>query len=198
MKRLSLVSLSLLLLIAVFAVSVWAAAPPTMNSRIIDGQRATYAIAGAANTPAATPTDVVTLYGSATKTIAVRKVIVSGMATTAGSMDVVLTKRTAANTAGTSTAPSIAKFSSNDGTATATPALYTANPSALGTGIALAEKKLNFGVAGAAGVVEFDFTNATGKPVYLIGATQGLAINLNGGTVPTGGTFGYTVIWEEF
>ncbi|MFA6875729.1 MAG: hypothetical protein WCQ87_03750 [Parabacteroides sp.] len=162
-----------------------------------EGQAATYGVSGVANTPAATPTDIVTLYGSATKTVKIKRVTVSGQATTAGSMPVSLVKRTAVNTTGTSSAPSIAKFDSTDGAATATPLLYTANPSALGAGVMVASQTLNMGVAGAADTVYFDFSNRNDKAIYLHGVAEGLAINLNGATVPTAGTFGYTVEFEE-
>ena len=162
-----------------------------------EGITATYGIASVANTPAATPTDVFILNGSLTKTVKIKRVTVSGVATTAGTMRVVLVKRTAANTGGTSTAPSISKFDSNDSAATAVPKLYTANPSALGTVVNVSAQSLNFGVAGAAGNVMFDFSNRNDKAIYLRGVAEGLAINLNGDTVPTGGTFGYTVEFEE-
>lgn len=162
-----------------------------------EGKAAAYGIAGVANTPAATPTDVFTLYGSSTKTIKVKKVIVFAMATTAGTMRACLIKRTVANTGGTSTAPSISKLDSTDSAATAVPALYTANPSAVGTGIKVAAKPLNFGLAGAAGMVEFDFSTRNDKALYLRGTAEGIAINLNGDAVPAGGTFGYAIEFEE-
>lgn len=161
-----------------------------------EGTRGTYGVSAVAVTPAATPTDVVTLYGSATKTLRVKQVVVSGLATTAGSMDVSLIKRTAVNTAGTATAPTVALFDSSDSAASATVAQYSANPTT-GAGIALATKKLNMGVAGAGGTVCFDFANRNDKALILRGAAQGLAINLNGQAVPAGGTISYSIEWEE-
>jgi len=163
----------------------------------MEGDAATYGIAVTGNTPAATPTDVFTLYGSASKVIKIKRILVAGAATTAGSMTVFVTKRTAANTGGTSTAPTIGKYDSADATPAATPALYTANPSALGAGVALRYNRLNFGVAGSNGIVEFNFSNNNDKPIILNSATEGIAINLNGGTVPTGGAFGLSIEWEE-
>lgn len=174
--------------------AVSASVPVPVNS---EGARATYAYAATGVTPAATPTDVVTLTGSATKTIKVKRVTFHGIATTAGSMAVLLIKRTAANTAGTATAPTPGKFDSTDGTATAAIAQYSANATGLGTGIAIDSKICNFGVAGAAGQVVFDFATNQDKPLFLRGATQILAVNLNGAAVPTGGTFGYSLEWEE-
>ncbi|HBC94378.1 MAG TPA: hypothetical protein DCZ10_16130 [Pelotomaculum sp.] len=162
-----------------------------------EGSRSAYGYAAVAITPAATPTDIVTLYGSATKTVRVKKVTVSGVATTAGSMDVSLVKRTAANTAGTTTNPTPGKLDSTSDAATATLSQYSANPSAVGTGIAIRNKKLNFGLAGAAGVVEFDFSRNNDKPLILRGATQGMAINLNGQAVPAGGALSYDIEFEE-
>jgi len=159
--------------------------------------KGTYAIAAVGVTPAATPTDVVTVYGSATKTVRIKQVIVNGLATTAGTMDVSLVKRTAANTAGTSTAPTIAQFDSTDAAATATAAQYSVNPTSVGAGVALATKKLNMGVAGSTGTIEFNFANRNDKALILRGTAQGLAINFNGGTVPTGGALSYSVEWEE-
>jgi len=162
-----------------------------------EGTAATYGISAVAVTPAATPTDVVTIYGSATKTVRVKNVTVSGLATTAGSMDVSLVKRTEVNTEGTSSAPTAAKFDSADGSATATVAQYSANPTALGAGVMLATKKLNMGVAGAGGVVVFDFATRNDKALVLRGVAQGLAINLNGQVVPADGTISYSVEFEE-
>lgn len=161
-----------------------------------EGIAATYGVSGVAITPAATPTDVVLLTGSATKTVRVKRVSISGLATTTGTMDVALVKRTAANT-GTATNPSIALFDSNDGAASAVVSQYSANPSALGAGIAISDQKLNFGVAGSSGTVVFDFATRNDKPIILRGVAQGLAINLNGQAVPAGGTLSYSILWEE-
>ncbi|KMO85850.1 hypothetical protein AB840_11295 [Megasphaera cerevisiae DSM 20462] len=162
-----------------------------------EGKNPTYGVSGVALTPDATPTDVVTVYASAAKSVKVKKVIVSGVATTAGTMNVSLVKRTAANTGGTSTSPSIGQFDSADSAATATVKVYSAKPTSVGAGVAIASKALNFGVAGAAGIVEFDFTTRNDKALYLRGAAQGMAINLNGGAVPSGGALGYAIEFEE-
>lgn len=162
-----------------------------------EGAAPTYGVAGVAITPAANPTDVVVLSGSATKTIRVKNITVSGFATTAGSMDVSIVKRTAANTGGTATNPTIGLFDSGDGTASATISQYSANPTALGAGVSIDNKKLNLGLAGAAGNVNFEYCNRNDKPIILRGAAQSLAINLNGQAVPAGGALSYSIEWEE-
>jgi hypothetical protein len=174
-----------------------AAGPSSATYAIpLDNPNPVYSVSGVAITPASTPTDVVVLWGSATKVVKVRKIIVSGVAASAGTMDVSIVKRTAANTGTTATFPTAGKFDSLDSANTASPVLYTANPT-LGAGISLRTKKLNFGVAGAAGTVVFDFAANNDKPLILRGVTQGAAINFNGGSVPTSGVISYEVEFEE-
>jgi hypothetical protein len=45
-----------------------------------EGVRATYCYASQANTPAATPTDILTITGSATKTIRITRIAIGGIA----------------------------------------------------------------------------------------------------------------------
>jgi hypothetical protein len=161
-----------------------------------EGYKANYGSAVVRATPAATTTDIITLVGSATKTVMVKRVIVSGLATTAGSMDVSLVKRTVANTSGTATQPDIAKYDSSDPAPSAVVNLYTANPT-VGTGIALKNQSLNFGVDGATGQALFEFSTRNDKPLVLRGIAQCLAINLNGQAVPSGGKLSASIEWEE-
>jgi hypothetical protein len=67
----------------------------------------------------------------------------------------------------------------------------------VGTGVAIKNKTLNFGVAGASGTVTYDFMRANDKPLILRGTGQCAAINLNGQAVPTTGKISYDVEWEE-
>lgn len=168
-----------------------------MPAQIQDSTKATYAVAGVNNTPAATATDVVTISGSATKSVRIKKVTLSGFAGTAGTMRASLFKRTAANTGGTSTTVTAAQFDSTDAAPTAVCKLYTANPSAVGTGVMIAAGALNFGLTGYAGNLTFDFADRNDKPIILNSATEFLAINLNGNAVPASGTFDYMIEFEE-
>jgi hypothetical protein len=83
----------------------------------------TYSISGVSLTPPTAPTDMAIIYGSATKTIRIRRITVSGLATTAGSMDVSLVKRTAQNVGG------ITVFPTTTGSALASTAYTMANVS---------------------------------------------------------------------
>lgn len=193
----SLCSLLALLLILFFP--LFAAAAVSESVAIVEKVTPTYAISGVAVTPAATPTDVLVITGSATKTVHIRRIVLSGMATTAGSMDVSLVRRMAADTGGTSTAPTIVQADSNSVAATATVALYSVNPSALGTSAGMfTTKKLNFGLTGTAGTIDFTWPDVNYIAPLLHGTGQSIAINFNGGAVPSGGTITYAVEWEEF
>lgn len=191
-----------LFLFAFFALAGpgWSAVGPATNvtgSQIsTEGWKATYGASDDNLTPAATPTDVVIINGSATKTVRIRSITVSGLATTAGSMDLSLVKRTTADSGGTSSTQHWAKFDSSDGNATAVVTEYTANPT-VGDGYTISTKTLNFGVAGASGTVTWDFSDKNDKALVLRGVAQGLALNFNGDTLPNGSKFSYAIEWTE-
>jgi hypothetical protein len=180
--------------------AIYGVSPDTNKSLHVttEGIIGTYGAGAVGVSPAAMPTDLIVLTGSATKTIRIKRIIVSGVATTAGTMDVVLIKRTAVNTGGTATNPSIMQFDTFlDALPTAVVSQYSVNPTALGAGVVIANSKLNMGVAGAASNVVIDFASRNDKALILRGVAQGLAINLNGAAVPAGGTIGYSIQWEE-
>lgn len=154
-----------------------------------------FGFGAAQSTPAATTTDLITLYGSSTRTVKVRRIVLSGLSTTAGTMDAQIVKRTAANTGGTASAKTPAKYDSGSADATAVLSLYTANPTSLGAGIVLGARMLNFGLAGASGSLVWEFSK--GDEPVLRGSSQGIAVNLNGSAVPAGGKISWTVEWIE-
>jgi len=152
-------------------------------------------------TLAATPTDVFTIYGSASTSVRIRRVEVSGVATTAGGMQVSLIKRSAVNTGGTSGAVTAVSHDSADSAATGTCLSYTANPAGLGTSVG-AVRTFNVAmplIANAVGPIGQIFGPDRGdKTIVLTGTTQGLAVNLNGGTVPAGGALLVSIEWTEY
>lgn len=147
---------------------------------------------------AATATDIAVINGSATKTIYITKAIITGIQTTAGLADILLIKRSTADTGGTSTAQTAIPHDSADAAASGTVLAYTANPGALGTSVGSIRRAF-LPVAGAASVVNpvvvFDFGDK-GKPITLRGIAQQLAINLNGVTL-VGGSFDINFEWYE-
>jgi hypothetical protein len=148
--------------------------------------------------PAATAQDVFQLIGSATTTVEITKIVVSGTQTTGGMVDLYIKKRSTANTGGTSTASTNVPMISTDAAATAVGAIYTANPT-LGTdvgNIQIQSLPLSAATATTNNVAEIKF-GETGKPVILSGVAQALAINLNGATV-TGGSLKITVEFTEY
>lgn len=139
-------------------------------------------------TVAASTTDFLTLFGSASKTIEILKVFVIPTNSGAGNYwdHAFLIKRTAVNTGGTSAAQVITKLDSTDPTATATPLQYTANPSGLGAGTVIHQTRISHmpfsyyfvDSNGPMGII-FD-SDKFGKPIILRGVAEGLAVNYNG------------------
>jgi len=153
-------------------------------------------------TPAALATDVLVLSGSATRTVQVTKVTVSGISTAAAVFDIYLAKRTAVNTGGTSATQAPSKSDELDAASTATAALYTVNPTALGASLPLEGDRLYL-TAGATTTggntrLVYDWGTRGDKPPTLRGVAQSLAINFNGQTVPAGCSMYLSIEWIEF
>lgn len=153
-----------------------------------------YSVLGA--TPAATPTDIVTLSGSATRLVRVRKIVLSGFATAAGTLAISLLRRSTAHSGGTSTTPAITQLDTRDPAPTAVARLFTANPT-VGTLVSPFQSfRLNMGVAAAVGApITLDLLETEG--FVLNGTSEFLAINGNGGTVPTAGVLDIAIYWTE-
>lgn len=151
-------------------------------------------------TPAVTATDVATLFGSGTKTIRIHSVQVS-LDSSAGTQDVKvsLVKRSAANTGGTSTNPSIVPHDSNSAAATAVVAAYTANPTGLGAAVGTFDS-IVVGAPPNSGnpYVPFLYGPSVGdQSIVLRGVAQGIAVNLEGAALATGETIRVKFKWTE-
>lgn len=178
-----------------------AAAVPQATVTTVPAVSPTYRAAITGLVPASSATDVFTLYGSATKTIGIKEICFSGRATAAANADVQLIMRTAVNTSGTSTAPTIVKSDSTDGVATATVLAYTANPTTGAGSLYDSEQvslgNLTTGLAQGNAPFCWHWHDIPGvKSPVLRGVAQGLAINLNGSSY-SGGLLDITVIWTE-
>lgn len=163
-------------------------------SSLYDGLRATYSASTVA--AAGVVGDTIVLTGSATKTIRILRVDVSGTATAATDVDLQVFKRTTADTGGTTgTAPTIVKHDTNDPAATATIALYTAAPTA-GTGAAVRAGKLLTSTATTQAPPQaWDFGTRPSHGIVLRGTAEQGAINLS--AAPAGGSFDIDVEWTE-
>lgn len=159
--------------------------------------KATYS-ASATITPAAAATDVLTIIGSASKTVSIQKIFISGTQTTGGLVLVKIIRRSTADTGGASTAPVAVKHESADSAATTVLANYSANPGALGTVVGTLRSQL-VPIAGVtattSNIIKFDFGDL-GKPIILNGVAEQIAINLNGATV-TGGSLNIDIEFTE-
>ena len=153
-----------------------------------------YSVAG--HTPAATPTDILTVRAPRNSTLRLRRIRLSALATTAGSMAFTLLKRTATDTGGTSTAPAIGERQESATDSDAVVALYTANPTGLGTaGDIQFTGRLFFNLVGSPhDVIEKSWDEDDG-PVLAPG--EYLALNLAGAAVPAGGIVDVDLEWEE-
>jgi hypothetical protein len=165
-----------------------------------DGVKATYSATSAiAFASAATATDIFTITGSASKTIRVLRIGFSATQTTAAAVNVLVIKRSTADTGGTSAAATAVPMDSSDAAASATVLNYTANPTpgtSVGTVRAVRAFIPTTALASASQYYEFDFGQLAEKAVVLRGTTQVLALNLNSVTV-TGGAWTCWVEWTE-
>ena len=157
----------------------------------------TYSSAIVGGTIANNATDIFTIYGSATKTIRVTRLAITATQTTAAQRDLVLIKRSTANTAGTSTAPNKVPHDSTSVAATATVLSYTANPT-LGTSVGnVRSRKVYVGTtAGNSDECIFEFGTRGNQAIVLRGTNEGLCVNLNSVT-SFGGLWDISVEWVE-
>jgi len=171
----------------------------SINIHTLDGLKTSYAASIVGLAAANTPTDIFTITGSATKTIRIFRVCFSGTENTSAVRDVLLIKRSTANSGGTSSAPTIVPYDSNNAAATATVLTYTANPSLGATVGTVRAAKVDVGatnLTSAADQVEWNFGNNPVQAIVLRGTSQVLAINLNGVTSASG-SFDMVFEWTE-
>lgn len=151
------------------------------------GTGVSYSAAISAFTPAAAATDIFIIKGSATKTINITLISISGT-TTAGSgfaVNMSLIKRSTANTGGTATTLSSLPHDSNNAAATAVVNYYTANPSALGTTTGTF-RAIRQTIATSGTVNNFttwEFGNRPSQAIVLRGVNEYLAINFGAITI---------------
>lgn len=165
----------------------------------VGGTKATYSAAITDLVAAALATDIFTITGSGTKTVRVTRIEFSGTETTGAVRDIQLIKRSAANSAGTSTTLTAGSFDSTNAAATATVRAYTANPT-LGATVALV-RSVAYGIpaanlSGPTNPFAWDFGTRPAQLVVLRGTSEVLAVNLNGVTA-TGSLLNLSIEWTE-
>lgn len=150
-------------------------------------------------TAAASATDVATLTGGAARLVLPKRVIITGIQTTGGQVEMFLIKRSAADTGGTTAAGTVVPHDAAFPPSLATVLAYSANPGALGAAVGnLRRDRVMIPAAAsvAIGGIEWVFGDRSGE-VALRGIAQQLAVNLNGVTV-AGGVLNVTFEWDEY
>lgn len=163
-----------------------------------DGAEETFAASIIGLVPAATPTDIFEIIGSATKIVKVRRLRITGNRGTSTTSDVVLLRRSTANTGGTSTLPTIVKNDTNNAAPTAVVKAYTANPTT-GTlvGNLRADKQFLYPPGGGSSDVrDYVLTESGAQPLFLRGVAESIAFNLNGVTMASG-SLDIWIEWTE-
>jgi hypothetical protein len=162
---------------------------------------ATYFFRAADYVPAATATDVLNIKGAAGKIIYITRISVGGVATAASLYDLYITRRTTANAGGTFTNPVGASADARDPAQSAIVTQYSANPTTLGTGVALDGERLWLPAAatptGAPGRLVYDFGTRGGKAPTLRSALDSISISFNAQAVPAGASLYLNLEWVE-
>lgn len=158
-----------------------------------------FVAASAPFTPGATPQDVFSITGSATRTVQVLRMGISTVQTTAGMNAWSLVKRSTANSAGTSATVTAVPSNKSFPGATATVRQYTANPT-LGTVVgSIWSGRVAAPVITTApgGDLEKCVLGNLGPSVTLSGITDVLAWNFGGVALPSGLSVQAWVQWAE-
>lgn len=162
----------------------------------------TYTAATPAFTLAASPTDIIVISGSASKVIRVTNIAISVTENTRSIVQLLLVKRSTANTGGVTVAVAPVAHDSNNPAATAAPVVYTTNPAALGTGLNLL--RIDLLVPDISAALTYPDKNfvpgagfGNGQAIVLRGVAQSLAINLNGTTPLAGFQIKCSITWTE-
>jgi hypothetical protein len=150
---------------------------------------------------AANATDVFQIIGAAGKIIKIQRIQVSADATAAASVDMYLLKRTTANTGGTVSAVTGVAYDSVDLAPSATVQVYTANPSALGTGQIIRIDGYALPAASTTGYpfnpIVWDFGTRNAKCPTLRGVGESLVFNWGGQAINTGLDIWIDIEWTE-
>lgn len=177
---------------------------PNGVTATIPARVATYYAAIVGLVPASSATDFFTITGAASTVVRVKQITCSGTTTAAATIALQLVRRSAVDTTGTSTAPSVVPADPNDAAGLAVVKAYTANPGALG---AIVGGPMRIGnlttTTVASSAVEttppltWTFGLNNDKEPTLRSATQVLAVNANAASFSAGGLINCDIVWTE-
>ena len=173
----------------------------------LDSPAATYR-ASASFTPQATAgVTVITVTGSATKTVRIKRVMVGGVATALADTLFALQRTSALGAGGTLVAPTVAKLDSGSAAQTAVVNHWTTSLKAAGTpaGGALTTLRVFQETTGVPTVASREATMLfpergapIGQAIVLRGTSDFLEVqNINAGNLATGTVLDYTIEWVE-
>lgn len=169
-------------------------------STSIESSRQSYSASVSGYTVVGAATDVFTISGSATKTIKITRIEITGT-TTAGSgisISATLVKRTTLDTGGTSTTEANVPLDSNNAAGTAVVKAFTANPTGLGTspGAIRAARMTVVNASAAQNYLIWDFGIRPAQAPVLRGVNDNYAINFGGASI-TGNIMSISIEWTE-
>ncbi len=160
----------------------------------------TYSVSTAAFTTVASATDIATLSGNASNTAKLLACYVTIQPTVGGYCAYFLTKRSTANSGGTSSTDTGIPQDSSDSACVSVARKYTANPTT-GTLVGNVANYSYFCNAGqAAGqpvTIPLYVANPLAKPITLRGTAESVAVNQNGVTNGVSTTAQITWVWSE-
>lgn len=142
-------------------------------------------------------TDVCSLAGSATKTVKVRRVALTGVATAVATEPVEIIKRSASPTGGTQVVDAVTTLDSINAASTVLAEHFTANvtPGTIVGGLYLQSLTYANFTTGVGGSTIFEFGQRA-QPIVLRGVLQNVTVNLLGWTPPAG-QLNCTFEWTE-
>lgn len=148
---------------------------------------------------AANATDVFTITGSASKTILIKSIAISGTNSNNTNALITLLKRSTANTSGTSTTPTVVPHDSVSAAGTAVTRAYTANPT-LGTLVGnIGSTYLFFPLLGSVNVSEqFHYDLSQGvQPLTLRGTDEIVSVNMQAVGITGTTILAIRITWSE-
>lgn len=164
----------------------------------------TYRSCGDAYAAYATPTDMLSIFGSETKRVAITSLVLGLQSTAAALQTIDFVKRSTANSGGTPTAQTAVKLNSSSPAATAVVNIYGAAPTTGDSaGIVFISKVSSSTLTGGANNTlmgtQFPVSIVTpNSPIILNGAAQGLCINYRGAALTGGFAMSWNMEWVEF
>lgn len=160
----------------------------------------TYSVTTSFFTTAASATDIATLSGNASNTAVLLGCYVTIQPTVAGQCNYFLTKRSTANTGGTSTTDTGIPQDSADSACVSVARKYTANPTtgtAVGNVYGTGWYNSTAGSTGQPVTIPLYEAKPMGKAITLRGTAESVAVNQNGVTNGVSSTASITWVWGE-